>query len=49
MKFSEDCYMVVEPRPVDEEWAFEPGHVLRCEKQRFEDGADGLVPVGHAS
>jgi hypothetical protein len=49
MKFSEDRYMVIEPRPLDEAWAFEPGHVLRCERREFGDRAGELVPVEHTS
>jgi hypothetical protein len=33
------------PQPSDEEWEFPLGTLVRCERRRLDDGADGLVAV----
>ena len=48
MKITDLGYMVTEPAPVGEEWAFQPGHVLRCEERNV-DGEARLVAVGKAT
>ena len=48
MKITDIGYMVTEPAPDGEEWAFQPGHILRCEERNF-DGEACLVAVGKAT
>lgn len=48
MRIAELGYMVTEPAPTDEEWAFQPGHILRCEERQSSDGPR-LVAVGKAT
>jgi hypothetical protein len=48
MKIGETGYMVTENPPPDEEWAFQPGHILRCEEREL-SGGKGLVAVGKAT
>jgi hypothetical protein len=38
MKIGELGYMVTQNAPPDEEWAFEPGHILQCEERQSSDG-----------
>jgi hypothetical protein len=48
MKITDLGYMVTEnPRP-DEEWAFQPGHILRCEERQL-SGEACLVAVAKAT
>jgi hypothetical protein len=48
MKVTELGYMVTENAPSDEEWAFQPGHILRCEERQF-SGETRLVAVAKAT
>ena len=48
MKIADLGYMVTEPAPTEEEWAFQPGHILRCEEQPLRDGIH-LVAVAKAT
>ena len=48
MKVGELGYMVTENAPPDEQWAFQPGHVLRCEQRQLGGGVH-LVPVAKAT
>lgn len=41
-------YMVTENPPPDEEWAFQPGHILRCEERQM-SGEICLVAVAKAT
>lgn len=47
MKIGHLGYMVTQNAPPDEEWAFQPGHILRCEERQLDDGKH-LVAVGKA-
>lgn len=38
MKIDDLGYMVTEPMPPEEEWAFPPGHILTCEERELADG-----------
>ncbi|HEY9219435.1 MAG TPA: hypothetical protein VIO94_15415 [Phenylobacterium sp.] len=40
---SGDTYRVEGEVPPDEDWAFAPGTLVRCEWKTFEDGSRGLV------
>ena len=48
MKIGELGYMVTENTPPDEEWAFQPGHILRCELRQL-NGGTHLVAVARAT
>jgi hypothetical protein len=48
MKIGELGYMVTEKAPPDEVWAFQPGHILRCEERKFDEGTH-LVAVAKAT
>ena len=48
MKITDLGYMVTEYAPADEEWAFQPGHILRCEERQL-SGETHLVAVEKAS
>jgi hypothetical protein len=48
MKITNLGYMVTQPRPAEEEWAFQPGHILRCEERQLSDGPK-LVAVAKAT
>jgi hypothetical protein len=48
MKIGELGYMVTENAPPDEEWAFQPGHILRCERRQL-NGGTHLVAVAKAT
>jgi len=48
MKIGEIGYMVTENVPPDEEWAFQPGHILRCEERELSGGVH-LVAVAKAT
>jgi hypothetical protein len=48
MKITNLGYMVTQPQPADEEWAFQPGHILRCEERQLNDGPK-LVAVAKAT
>lgn len=47
MKINDIGYMVTENAPPDEEWAFQPGHILRCEELQLSEGRH-LVAVAKA-
>ena len=42
---STGAYLVEGEVPVGEEWAFDPGTVVRCERKRFSGGEEGLTAV----
>ena len=48
MKITDLGYMVTEPAPPEEDWAFQPGHILRCEERTLRDGIH-LVAVAKAT
>jgi hypothetical protein len=48
MKITALGYMVTQPQPAEEEWAFQPGYILRCEERQLSDGPK-LVAVAKAS
>jgi hypothetical protein len=48
MKVTDLGYMVTEKAPDDEEWVFQPGHILRCEEREVA-GETQLVAVGKAT
>ncbi len=48
MKITDLGYMVTENAPPDEEWAFHPGHILRCEERLVSEGTH-LVAVAKAT
>ena len=48
MKVGELGYMVTERVPADENWAFQPGQILRCEERSLDDGRH-LVAVAKAT
>ena len=48
MKIADLGYMVTENAPPDEEWAFQPGHILRCEERQL-SGGSRLVAVAKAT
>lgn len=48
MKVTNLGYMVTEGPEPGEQWAFQPGHILRCEHRRF-GGQARLVAVGKAT
>ena len=48
MKIGELGYMVTENAPPEEEWAFQPGHILRCEERKLSGGTH-LVAVAKAT
>lgn len=48
IKITDLGYMVTENAPPDEEWAFQPGHILRCEEHHLSDGSH-LVAVAKAT
>ncbi|HEU0311193.1 MAG TPA: hypothetical protein VFR36_08255 [Sphingomicrobium sp.] len=48
MKIGELGYMVTENAPPEEEWAFQPGHILRCEERQLSGGTH-LVAVAKAT
>lgn len=43
-----DTYRVEGEVPEDEEWAFAPGTIVRCEWRRFADGERELTAIGIA-
>jgi hypothetical protein len=47
VKVAELGYMVTETAPPDEEWVFQPGHILRCEERQVR-GEKHLVAVADA-
>ena len=48
MKITDLGYMVTESPQSDEEWAFQPGHILRCEERQW-SGETKLVAVAKAT
>lgn len=42
---SADTYRVEGEMPGDEEWAFPPGTVVRCESKTFSGGEAGLTAI----
>jgi hypothetical protein len=46
-KLTTDTYRIEGPIPDDEEWAFAPGSVVRCERKSFSEGV-GLAAIAHA-
>ena len=42
---SGDTYRVDSALPDDEEWAFPPGAIVRCEQRTFYDGELGLTAI----
>ena len=48
MKINDFGYMVTEHAPPGEEWAFQPGQILRCENREF-DGETHLAAVAKAA
>jgi len=48
IKITDLGYMVTEKAPAGEEWAFEPGHILRCEERQLSSGTQ-LVAVAKAT
>jgi hypothetical protein len=48
MKIGDLGYMVTESAPPSEEWAFQPGHILRCEERQL-SGEAKLVAVAKAT
>ena len=48
MKIARLGYMVTEDAPPDEQWAFQPGHILRCEERHL-SGETHLVAVTKAT
>lgn len=48
MKITDLGSMVTENAPADEEWAFQPGHILRCEERQL-SGETQLVAVAKAT
>ena len=47
MKITDLGYLVTENAPADEEWAFQPGSILRCEERQL-SGETRLVAVAKA-
>ena len=47
-QLSADRYRVKGNRPADEEWAFPPGAIVRCERTTFKEGGSELTVVGLA-
>ena len=48
MKITDLGYMVTQPEPAEEQWAFQPGHILTCEERQLDDGLR-LVAVAKAT
>jgi hypothetical protein len=48
IKITDVGYMVTENASADEEWAFQPGHILRCEERDLSGGTH-LVAVAKAT
>jgi hypothetical protein len=44
----DDLYRITDEQPIDEQWAFAPGSVVRCSEHRFQDGLLGLAAVERA-
>ena len=47
MKITDLGYMVTENPQFEEEWAFQPGHILRCEERQL-SGESQLVAIAKA-
>jgi hypothetical protein len=45
---SGDLYRVNGSMPGDEEWAYSPGAIVRCERTTFKEGESELTVVGPA-
>lgn len=45
---SNDTYRVEGEMEEDEEWAFVPGSLVRCQLKTFSGGGRGLIAVGDA-
>ena len=39
------AYLIVGPKPDDEDWAFQIGDIVQCESRSFADGSVHLVPT----
>ena len=39
----EDRYLLSGPVPEGETWEFQPGEIVRCREQKFEDGTLGTI------
>ena len=48
VKITELGYMVTENPQPDEQWAFQPGHILRCEERQLR-GESHLIAVAKAT
>jgi hypothetical protein len=46
---SGDLYRVEGSVPDDEEWAFPPGAIVRCERTRIKEGESDLTAIGLVS
>jgi len=44
-RLSADTYRVEGEIPDDEEWAFAPGVVVRCQRQTFSEGEVGVAAI----
>lgn len=45
VEVSSGRFMVIEPMPRDERWAFDPGSTVRCEERRLPDGTTVMMAV----
>ncbi len=44
-RLDSDTFRVIGPMPIDEQWMFVPGSVVRLAPKRFADGTVGLAAV----